>query len=154
MNQYWSFSMKTTLQGKKNYETNETVLKPFDVTWSWDLLDMIDYGSSNDNGYRYFPVVVDNCPKFGWCIPLKKIYAQTIKDEFFETVRISKRKSNLIETNVGEEFVNEFFNDFSELNDIKRYSRYSSKEVVFAESYDRTLKIFLNKPVFEEGNAN
>ena len=46
------------------------------------------------------------------------------------------------------------FNDFLKLNDIKRYSRYTSKGAVFAERFNRTIRDLLKKPVFEKGNAN
>ena len=35
---------------KKNYETNKTLLKSIDETWSADLLQMDDYGVKNNNG--------------------------------------------------------------------------------------------------------
>ena len=54
---------------KKNYETNETMIKSIDDTWSSDLLDMKDYGPKNNEGYRYILVVIDNFSNFGWTIP-------------------------------------------------------------------------------------
>ena len=46
------------------------------------------------------------------------------------------------------------FIDFLKLNDIKRYSRYTSKGALFAERFNRTIRDLLKKPVFEKGNAN
>ena len=46
------------------------------------------------------------------------------------------------------------FIEFLKLNDIKRYSRYTSKGAVFAERFNRTIRDLLKKPVFEKGNAN
>ena len=43
----------------KNYETNKTMIKSIDDTWSSDLIDMNDYGPKNNKGYRYILVVVD-----------------------------------------------------------------------------------------------
>ena len=37
---------------KKNYPSNKTIIKSIDDTWSSDLLDMNDYGSKNNKGYR------------------------------------------------------------------------------------------------------
>ena len=68
---------------RKNYETNKTIIKSIDNTWSSDLLDLNDYGPKNNKGYRYILVVVDNFSKFDWTIPLKNKYAQTITDAFF-----------------------------------------------------------------------
>ena len=139
---------------KKNYSTNKTIVKHIDDTWSMDLLDMIDYGVKNNKGYRYILVVIDNFSKFGWVVPLKNKFAQTITDEVSNLINESMRKPNLIETDDGKEFVNKTFNDFLKLNDIKRYSRYTNKGAVFAERFNRTIRNLLKKPVFEKGNAN
>ena len=139
---------------KKNYSTNKTIVKHIDDTWSMDLLDMIDYGVKNNKGYRYILVVIDNFSKFGWVVPLKNKFAQTITDEVSNLINESKRKPNLIETDDGKEFVNKTFNDFLKPNDIKRYSRYTNKGAVFAERFNRTIRNLLKKPVFEKGNAN
>ena len=37
---------------KKNYETNNTMIKSIDDTWSLDLLDMKYYGPKNNESYR------------------------------------------------------------------------------------------------------
>ena len=125
---------------KKNYDTNKSVVNYIDDTWSLDLLDMNDYNPKNNNGYRYIVVIIDNFSKFGWKTPLQNKYAQTITDEFSLIINKSKRKPNLIETDDGKEFVNKIFNDFLKLNNIKRYSRYTSKGAVFAERFNRTLR--------------
>ena len=89
---------------KKNYLTNKTIVKHIDDTWSLDLLDMIDYGTKNNNGFRYILVVIDNFSKFGWTTPLKNKYAQAILDEFSKIIKTSNRKPNLIESDDGKEF--------------------------------------------------
>ena len=62
---------------KKNNETNKTLLKSIDETWSIDLLQMDDYGVENNKGYKY----IDNFSKFGWTTPKNKI-ANTITSIF------------------------------------------------------------------------
>ena len=104
---------------KKNYPTNKTIIKSIDDTWSSDLLDMNDYGIKNNKGYRYILVVIDNFSKFGWTIPLKKNYAQSITNAFSQIVKSSKRKPNLLETDDGKEYVNKIFNDFLNKHNIK-----------------------------------
>ena len=90
---------------KKNYSTNKTIVKHIDDNWSMDLLDMVDYGVKNNKGYRYILVVIDNFSKFGWTVPLKTKFSQTITDEVSNLINKSKRKPNLIETDDGKEFV-------------------------------------------------
>ena len=67
---------------KKIYATNKTDVYYIDNIWSLDILDLKDYGSENNRGYRYVLVIIDNFSKFGWTVPLKKKNAQTIKDSF------------------------------------------------------------------------
>ena len=138
----------------KNYEANKTMIKSIDDTWSSDLLDMHDYGSKNNRGHRYIIVVIDNFIKFGWTIPLKYKYAQSITDAFSEIIKSSNRKPNLLETDDGMEYVNKNFNEFSKKNNIKRYSRYTFKGAVFAERFNRIIRNLLKKPVFGKGNAD
>ena len=125
---------------KKIYETNKTIIKSIDNTWSSDLLDLNDYGPKINKGYKYILVVIDNFSKFGWTIPLKNKYAQTITDAFLQIVKTSKRKPNLSETDDGKEYVNKIFNEFLNNNNIKRYSRYTDKGAVFAELFNRTIR--------------
>ena len=136
----------------KNYETNVTMIKSIDDTWSSDLLDMNDYDHKNNRGYRYVLTVFDNYSKFGWTIPLKKKYAQSITDAFSEIIRSSNRKQNFLETDDGKEHVNKIFNEILKKNNIKRYSRYTDKGAVSAERFKRTICNLLKKPVFLAGN--
>ena len=130
------------------------MIKSIDDTWSSDLLDMNDYGSKNNRGYRYILVVVDNFSKFGWRIPMKNKYAQSKTDAFSQFIKTTKRKPNLLETDDGKEYVNKTFHDFLKNKKIGRYSRYTDKRVVFAEQFNRTIRKLLKKPMFEKGNAD
>ena len=139
---------------KKNYPTNKTDVYHIDDIWSMDILDLKDYGSENNKGYRYVLVTIDNFSKFGWTVPLKNKNAQTIKDSFENILISSKRKPNLIESDRGKEFYNNIFQDFLDKNNIKLYSRNSSYGAVFAERFNRTIRDLLKKPVFEKGDGN
>ena len=89
---------------KKYYGTNKTEVYHIDDIWSLDNLDLKDYGSENNRGYRYVFVIIDNFSKFAWTIPLKNKNGQTIKYSFENILISSKRKSNLIESDRGKEF--------------------------------------------------
>ena len=138
----------------RNYPTNKTIIKSIDDTWSSDLLDMNDYGIKNNKGYRYILVIIDNFSKFGWTIPLKNKYAQSITDAFSQIIKSSRRKPNLLETDDGKEYVNKIFNEFLNNKNIQRYSRNTVLGAVFAERFNRTIRNLLKKPVFEKGNAD
>ena len=66
----------------------------------------------------------------------------------------SKRKPNLIESDRGKDFYNNFFQNFLNKNNIKIYSRSSSYGAVFADRFNRTIRDLLKKIVFERGDAN
>jgi len=139
---------------KNNYPTNKTMIKSIDDTWSSDLLDMNDYGSKNNRGYRYTIVVIDSFSKYGRTIPLKNKYAQSKTDAFSQFVKTSKRKPNLLERDDGTEYVIKFFNEFLNNNKIKRYSRNNSLGKLFAERFNKTSRNLLKKPVFLKRNAD
>ena len=94
---------------KKNYATNKTEVYHIGDIWSLDILDLKDYGTENNRGYRYVLVTIDNFSKFGWTIPLKNKNAQTIKDSFENISINSTGKPNLIESDRGKEFYNNIF---------------------------------------------
>ena len=139
---------------RKYYPKNKTDVYYIDDIWSLDILDLKDYGSENNRGYRYILVIIDNFLKFGWTVPLKNKNAITIKDSFENILISSKRKPNLIETDRGKEFYNNIFQDFLNKNDVKLYSRNSSYGAVFAERLNRTIRDLLKRPVFEKGDGN
>ena len=138
---------------KKYYPTNKTDVYHIDDIWSLDILDLKDYGSKNNRGYRYVLVTIDNFSKHGWTIPLKNKNAITIKNSFENILTSSKRKPNLVESDRGKEFYNNIFQDFLNKNNIRLYSRNSSYGAVFAERFNRTIRDLLKKIVFEQGDA-
>ena len=64
---------------------------------------MNDYGPENNSGYRYILVVIDIFSIFGWPVPLKTKYAESITDAFSQILKTSKRKPNLLETDDGKD---------------------------------------------------
>ena len=139
---------------KKNYETNKITYNHIDEIWSIDLADFSDYKTSNNKGYRYIFIIIDNFSKFLWAIPLKNKYSQTITNEFSNISSTSKRKPIKIESDRGSEFYNSIFQNFLKSKNIQHYSRYTDKGPSIAERVIRTVRNLLKKPVFEKGNAN
>ena len=60
--------------------------------WSIDLADMIDYKISNNKGYRYIFIIIDNFSKYVWAIRLKIKISKTKIDAFSYVLSTSKRK--------------------------------------------------------------
>ena len=139
---------------KKFYPTNKIIYNHIDEIWSIDLADMIDYKISNNKGFRYIFIVIDNFSKYLWAIPLKNKYSQTITNEFSNILSTSKRKPLKIESDRGSEFYNSIFQNFLKSKNIQHYSRYTDKGPSIAERVIRTVRNLLKKPVFLAGNAD
>ena len=106
---------------------------------------MIDYKLSNNKGYRYIFVVIDNFSKFLRCIPLKNKYSQTIKNEFSNILTTSKRKPLKIESDRGTEFYNSIFQTFLKSRNIHHFSRFTDKGPSIVEVGIRTIRNLLKK---------
>ena len=139
---------------KKNYPTNKIIYNHIDEIWSIDLADMIDYKISNNKGFRYIFIVIDNFSKYLWAIPLKNKYSQTITNEFSNILTMSKRKPLKLESDRGAEFYNNIFQNFLKSKNIHHYSRFTDKGPSIAERVIRTIRNLLKRPVFEKGNAD
>ena len=139
---------------RKNYPTNKIIYNHIDEIWSIDLADMIDYKISNNKGFRYIFIIIDNFSKYLWAIPLKNKYSQTITNEFSNILTKSKRKPLKLESDRGTEFNNSILQNFLKLKNIHHYSRYTDKGPSIAERVIRTLRSLLKKPVFEKGKAD
>ena len=138
----------------RNYPTNKIVYNHIYEIWSIDLADMIDYKTSNNKGFRYIFIFIDNFSKYLWAIPLKNKYSQTITNEFSNIITTSKRKPNKSEFDRGSEFYNSIFQNLLKSKNIRHYSRYTDKGPSIAERVIRTLRNLLKKPVFEKGKAD
>ena len=138
----------------RNYPTNKIVYNHIDEIWSIDLADMIDYKISNNKGFRYIFIVIDNFTKYLWAIPLKNKYSQTITNEFSNILTTSKRKPLKLESDRGTEFYNSIFQSFLRNKNIQHYSRFTDKGPSIAERVIRTVRNLIKKPVFEKGRAD
>ena len=138
----------------RNYPTNKIIYNHIDQIWSIDLADMVDYKISNNKGFRYNFIIVDNFSRYLWAIPLKNKYSQTITNEFSNILTKSKRKPLKLESDRGTEFYNSIFQNFIKNINIKHYSRFLDKGPSIAERVIRTIRNLLKKPVFEKGNAD
>ena len=138
---------------RRNFPNNKIIYNHTDEICSIDLADMIDYKISNNKGFRYIFIVIDNFSKYLWATPLKNKYSQTITNEFSNILTKSKRKPNKIESDRGSEFYNSIFQNFLKSKNIQHYSRFTDKGPSIAERVIRTIRNLLKKPVFEKGNA-
>ena len=115
---------------------------------------MIDYKISNNKGYRYIFIIIDNFSKYLFAIPLKNKYSQTITNEFSNILTKSKRKPIKLETDGGSEFYNSIFQNFLKIKNILHNSRFTDKGSSIAERLIRTVRNLLKKPIFSAGEAS
>ena len=139
---------------RKNFPTNKIIYNHIDEIWSIGLADMIDYKISNNKGFRYIFIVIDNFSKYLWALPLKNKYSQTITNEFSNILSTSKRKPHKIESDRGSEFYKSIFQNFLKSKNIHHFSRFTDKGPSIAERVIRTVRNLIKKPVFEKGNAD
>ena len=145
--------MKFVPKRQNHYSTNKTGVYYIDHIWSLDILDLKEYGPEKHGTFCFILVVIDKFSKLGWTLPLKNKTAQTIKDSIGNILLTSKRKPNIIETDRGKELYNSIFQNFSNNNNIKLFSRNTSVEAVFAEIFNQTIRDFLKRPVFEKADS-
>ena len=100
---------------KKYYPTNKIVYNFIDEIWSIDLADMVDYKTSNNKGFRYIFVIIDNFSKYIRVIPLENKYSKTITDEFSNILSSSKRSPLKLESDRGKEWYNSNFQSLLKL---------------------------------------
>ena len=65
---------------------------------------MIDYKTSNNKGYRYIFIIIDNFSKYTCAIPLKNKNSETIANEFSKILTTAKRRPKKVESDRGTEF--------------------------------------------------
>ena len=115
---------------------------------------MIDNKISNNKGYRYTFIVIDNFSKYLWAIQLKNKYSQTITNEFSNILSTSKRKPLKLESDRGKEWYNSTFQNLLKSKKIHLYSRYTDKSPSVCERVIRTIRNLLKKPIFLASNAD
>ena len=97
---------------EKNFPTIKIISNHIDESWSIDLADMVDYKISNNKGFRYIFVLIDNFSKIFWCILLKNKISKTVLSKFSNILTTSKRKPLKKESDRGTEFYNNIFQKF------------------------------------------
>ena len=138
----------------RKYPNNKILYNHVDEIWSIDLAEFLDDKVSNNKGFRYIFIIIDNFSKYLWAIPLKNKYSQTITNEFSNILTTSKRKPLKLESDRGSKFCDSIFQNFLKTTNIHHYSRFRDKGPYIAERVIRTIRNLLKKPVFEKGRAD
>ena len=105
---------------KRKYITKKTDVHSIDDVWRLDIIDLRVYGPQKNRGYRYVSIVIDKSSKFRWTLLLKNKHVQTITKKCSSKF---KKKTNLTETERGEELYNSLFQIFLNKDNINPCSR-------------------------------
>ena len=89
---------------KENYPTSKILYNHIDDIWRIDLTDIIVYETSNNKGYRYIFIILDNSSKYTWSVRLKNKNKKTITEEFSNILTTSKTSPVRLESYRGDEF--------------------------------------------------
>ena len=138
----------------RNYPSNTIFYNHIDEIWSLDLADIVYYKISDNKGFRYMFIIIDNFAKYLWTITLKNRNSKTVTDIFSKILRTPKRSPIKLESDRGLEWYNSIFQNFSKNKNNQRYSRFTDKGPSIAEQVVRTIRNLLKRPVFSAGNAD
>ena len=94
---------------RKNHPTYKILYSHMDEIWSIDLAAFSDYKTSNNKGYRYIFITIDNFSKYVWAIPIKNKNGQKITQEISNILTTSKRSPVKLESDRGADFSNSIF---------------------------------------------
>ena len=78
---------------KKNYETNKIIYNLIDEIWSIDLADMIDYRISNNKGFRYIFVIIDNYRKYLWATTIPSYRINYLPERYNQNLLLPTKLS-------------------------------------------------------------
>ena len=92
-----------------------------------------------NKGNKYLLCVIDLFGKYAWVVSIKDKKGTSIANAFQKIIS-EGRKPNKIWIDQGTEFYNNFFKNFSKMNNIEMYSTYNEGKSVVTERFIRTLK--------------
>ena len=127
----------------RNHSTDKIIYSHIDEKWSFDLADTIDYKISNNKGFRYMFVILDNITKYTWGIPLKSKNNQTITRDISNILIKSKRSPVKLESDRGAEIYNSIIQKFLKSKSKRPYSRFTDKGPSIAERVIRNIRKLL-----------
>ena len=102
------------------------------------MVDFSDYKTSNNKGFRYIFIKIDNFSKKLWATPLISRNSQTITNEVSNILTSSKRSPCKIESDRGKEWCNSIFQNFIKKENLHHYSRFTDKGPSIAKRVIRT----------------
>ena len=129
----------------RRFRTRRYTLLGIDDLWQADLADVGNLAKDND-GIKFWLVVIDTFTKYVWVRLLKNKTAPSILAALQNIVKISGRKPKNLNTDKGTEFTNKLLRTWTETEGINFYTAQNpDTKACFAERVIRTLKERLHR---------
>ena len=107
----------------RNFSKRSVISNGIDEIWAADLVEMqkfqLKFGKWN-KGINYLLMVIYVFSKYGWIKPLRDKKTETVSEAFDEIFK-SKRKTQMLWTDKGSEFISKHFKEFLKNKGIKLY---------------------------------
>ncbi len=121
-----------------NYPRRATYTHKIDEFWQSDLGDM-KWHIKNNDGYRYFLVVIDTFSKYLWTVPLKTKSAAEVSEAFARILKPNLHPEHL-QTDQGNEFFNNTMKALLKKFHVHHFFTHSDVKATMAERVIRTMK--------------
>ena len=117
----------------RTYPTIKIIHIQIDEIWGIDLRDFSYYKTSNNNGFRYKFVIIDNSSKYLWAIPPKMKNSQAKTQVFSNILTTSKRSLFKLESDGGAKFYDNIFQKVLISKNKQHCSRFTYKGPAIGE---------------------
>ena len=132
-----------------NFKRRKVIIKSLLDLMQADLVDMKDYEKEN-NGYKYFLIVINCFSKFVWAYPLK---SKTTVEVAQALERVFKVQTPIhLCTDSGGEFTGRATQNLMKKYKVHHYVVYSEKKASIVERVNRTLKGMMWKEFSIQGS--
>ena len=136
---------------RRNFKRRNFITKGINDFWQIDLVEMIPYSHQN-KGFKYILTIIDTFSKFAYAQPIKNKTAISVTKAMEKVLEESKETPNLIQSDNGREFFNNYFQNLMNNYNIKHYSTFTHMKAAICERFNRTLKNKMWKMFTKQGN--
>ena len=144
--------IKKWLMKNANYTQNKQIVRHFKkrpiitpyIGYESDI-DQAYMNHFNDNGYKYFLLMIDNFSKFVWTRPLKKLDGQHIRNALKSIIEETHIIPERIRSDKGREINNAFVDRYLKSQKIQHILSQNETQASIAERAIKTLKSRLLK---------
>lgn len=134
-----------------NYKRRKVVVKGLKDLLQADLVEMRPYAKTNRN-FNYILVVINVFSKYVWAFPIKKKTGKEVATAMEKVFSDPQNVPKNLQTDMGKEFYNKFFQDLMKKYKINHYSTFSNLKASVVERVNRTLKNLMWKEFSAQGS--